>query len=138
VTISGLGHGCGGWTRSHERIRHVEGRYTPGTRSEHMPSLEIVGIYALLVLNLVVSIIMVREGSIRILEAVQELDRNLAEVVQSIGQQLPMQLDDVNPIQMAVAQWIGAQAQSRSSTIEAQIVPVKGEGGRFLKKEDNL
>ena len=103
-----------------------------------MPSLEIVGIYALLVLNLVVSFIMVREGSIRILEAVQELDRNLAEVIQSIGQQLPMQLDDVNPIQMAVAQWIGAQAQSRSSTIEAQIVPAKGEGGRFLKKEDNL
>ena len=99
-----------------------------------MASLEIVGLYALLVLNLILSVILVREGAVRILLAIQELDENLATVITSVGQQLPMQLDDINPIQMAVAQWIGAQAQARSSTIDATVTPIKGEGGLFVKK----
>ena len=119
-------------------LRHVHGRYTAGTRSEHMPSLEIVGIYALLVLNLVLSVILVREGAVRILLAIQELDENLAQVIANVSQQIPINAENINPIQMAVAQWIGAQAQARSDTIEAQVIPVKGEDGRFLKRQDNL
>jgi hypothetical protein len=99
-----------------------------------MTSLEIMGLYALLVLNLILSVILVREGAVRILQAVQELDTNLATVISNVGQQLPMQMEDINPIQMAVAQWIGAQAQARSSTIDATIVPAKDEAGRFVKK----
>ena len=103
-----------------------------------MASLEIMGLYALLVLNLILSVILVREGAVRILLAIQELDENLAQVITSVGQQLPMQMDDVNPISMAIAKWIGAQAQARSSTIDAKVTPIKGEGGLFMKKEDNL
>lgn len=99
-----------------------------------MPSPEILGIYALLVLNLVLSIILVREAAIRILLAVQELDSNLAKVIQNLGQDLPSQLEGINPIQMAVAQWIGAQVEARASTIDATVTPVKGEGGLFSKK----
>ena len=99
-----------------------------------MASLEIMGLYALLVLNLILSVILIREGAVRVLLAIQELDTNLATVISNVGQQLPMSMDDINPIQMAVAQWIGAQAQARSDTIDATIVPAKGEGGRFVKK----
>lgn len=134
MTNSGDSSGCGGWRLRIKKIPNVQGRSEDGGGTEHMTSPEIFGIYALLALNLVVSIILVREAAIRILLAVQELDSNLARVIQNLGQELPAQLEGVNPIQMAIAQWIGAQVEARASTIDATITPVKGEGGLFSKK----
>jgi hypothetical protein len=99
-----------------------------------MPSLEIIGIYALLTLNIGFTILLAREGALKVLEAVQELDSNLATALQGLGDAGPMSLEGVNPIQMAIAQWIGATATARANTIDATVTQKTGADGRFVKK----
>jgi len=97
-----------------------------------MPSLEIIGIYVLLCLNIVLTILMIREVALRVLESVSELDSNLAEVVSNIGQSLPaMTMEGVNPIQMAIAQWIGSQADAKNNVFEGTVTTVKDPSGQF-------
>ena len=99
-----------------------------------MTSLEILGIYVLLLANLGLTVILAREGATRILLAVQDLDQNLATVITNLGQSLPTQMEGINPIQMAIAQWIGAQAQARSNLVETTVT--RADTGQFKKLDD--
>ena len=101
-----------------------------------MTSLEIIGIYALLLIGIVFNVFMIREAVVRVVLSIEELDSNMAQAIQQVGQGITMTNvpgEGMNPIQLAIAQWIGAQAQSRSSTIEAIVTPTRSEKGQFEK-----
>jgi len=102
-----------------------------------MTSMEIIGIYALLVINLGISVILVRAAALAALQisnSIQELDENIATVIAGLGQSMPaVSMEGVNPIQMAIAQWIGAQADARSKTIDTTIT-TRTEGGQFTSR----
>ena len=95
-----------------------------------MTSYEILGIYALLVLNLVATLGLARFLSDLIVQQLAELDTALGGAVSQLGQVTIEPGEGMNPIQLAIAQYISAFANQRASTIAAEIIP-RDDAGMF-------
>lgn len=100
-------------------------------------TLGLIAIFVLLLLNLTLTFLMLRIGVFKIENTVRQNAEELAMTLQQTVDMLPIDLEGANPIQMAIASWIGEQAKARSNIIETTIVP-RNEKGEFSAKDISL
>ena len=93
----------------------------------------LIAIFCILVLNLTLTYVMIRVGVHKIENSVNENAVQLAQIIQNTVDQLPLDMD-ANPIQMAIASWIGEQAKTRSNVIETTVLP-RNDKGQFANED---
>jgi len=71
-------------------------------------------------------------------DAVEDLDGRLAQALGAIGENLGLAgtIEPPNPFQALIAQWI--QAKVNESQNNAQIIPPRGEDGKFSTLKDEI
>lgn len=97
----------------------------------------LIAIFVLLLLNLTLTFLMLRIGVFKIENTVRQNAEQLAMTLQQTVDMLPIDLEGGNPIQMAIASWIGEQAKARSNVIEAKITP-RNDKGEFSGTDISL
>ena len=97
-------------------------------------SFAIGAILLLQVGSLAWTTLLARSTVTKMLQEIAELDSNLAEALVSVTGELPGALEQANPIQLVLSQWIQAQIEAKRNTFSAETVTPKGSDGQFVKK----
>jgi len=71
-----------------------------------------------------------------LMKRIMILGNDLAQVIQNATELIPdLEMNDVDPIKMAIASWIQTATHKAANTTTAQIIPMKDESGKFVKNE---
>lgn len=100
-----------------------------------MPSIEIIGIYALIAANIAWNYVLISGATNTLILELEELNSALGEAVSTVVSMKPPELpQDFNPIQAAIAQWITSSASAKANTYTLAESP-RDVNGQFVGKD---
>jgi hypothetical protein len=98
-----------------------------------MTSIEIIGIYALLLFNLVWTLLLISKSTNQVVISLSQLDtalgESLVDVIQDLGN---VEIQQQDPIRMAVASWIANNLTQKPSSPEEKLSKLaRDASGKF-------